>query len=297
MVPFLMIAFASAITQPDVFDTCAAPGIRRASEPGAEVLEIASRGTLFSAYNQALDWARGLDDLEALVLLHQDTEIVEEDFCAKVRAALADPDVAIVGCVGAVGVRSIAWWESSIVTASFVHRYHEFGGGDLPSMTWDWAFAPGYARLGEVETVDGFLLVLSPWALANLRFDESLGQIHGYDLDLCLQARAAGRKVVTADLRAIHHRSLELIRDLDEWAQASVRVTRKWEERFPQIGAGMGTWRDRALRAEADADAAMLFAHLRRRRGDAHAGAVRRRAARVGRRLASPRRRPAAEQE
>ncbi|CAB4930010.1 unannotated protein [freshwater metagenome] len=280
-----MIAFASAITQPNVFDACAAPGIRRAAEPDSATLEITSTGTLFSAYNEALDWARGLDDLEALVLLHQDTEVMDEDFCAKVRAALTDPDAAIVGCVGAVGVRSIAWWESSIVTASFVHRYSEFDGGDLPSMSWDWAFAPAYARLGEVETVDGFLLVLSPWAVEHLHFDESLGQIHGYDLDLCLQARAAGRKVVTADLRAIHHRSLELIRDLDDWAQASVRVTAKWEDTFPQIGAGTGTWRDRALRAEADADAAILFAHLLERRGEAHAGALRRRIVRLRRRL------------
>ena len=44
------------------------------------------------------------------------------DFCAKVREALRDPDVGVVGCVGAIGVRSIAWWEGSVALASFVHR-------------------------------------------------------------------------------------------------------------------------------------------------------------------------------
>ena len=39
------------------------------------------------------------------MLVHQDTEIVDADFCAKVRGALADPDVGLVGCVGAIGVR------------------------------------------------------------------------------------------------------------------------------------------------------------------------------------------------
>ena len=44
-------------------------------------------------------------------------------------------------------------------------------------------------------------MVLSPWAVRELRFDESLGKLHGYDFDICMQARAAGKKVVTADFR------------------------------------------------------------------------------------------------
>ena len=36
---------------------------------------------------------------------------------------------------------------------------------------------PPYARTGEVETLDGFVLVLSPWAVRNVRFDESLGAL------------------------------------------------------------------------------------------------------------------------
>ena len=72
---------------------------------------------------------------------------------------------------------------------------------------------PAYARTGEVDNLDGFLIGLTPWAIQNLRFDESLGKSHGYDADLCLQAREAGRKVVTADLKVVHHHSLELIGD------------------------------------------------------------------------------------
>ena len=76
--------------------------------------------------------------------------------------------------------------------ASFVNRYEEHGGGDLPAFSWAWDEAPPYAHIGEVETLDGFLLVLSPWAVRTLRFDESLGEFHGYDLDFCLQVREAG---------------------------------------------------------------------------------------------------------
>ena len=157
------------------------------------------------------------------------------------------------------------------MTGSFVHRYEEFGGGSLPSFSWRWADAPPYARTGEVETLDGFLLVLSPWAVRNLRFDESLGQLHGYDFDLCLQARAAGRKVVTFDVRAIHHRSLELIADPEQWIEAHIAIANKWNGVIDGVGAGAGTWKDRALRAEAEADAAALHAYAHEMERDARA--------------------------
>jgi hypothetical protein len=255
-----MIAFASSITKPEVYARCAEPGIRGAAEPDSEVVAQPSIGSIFRSYNALLDHFAARDDLEALVLVHQDAEIVEPDFCRIVREALTDSDVGLVGCVGAVGVRSIAWWEASVTCASFINRYEEHGGGDLPSFSWAWSDAPAYARLGEVETLDGFLIVLSPWVVRNVRFDEALGSaFHGYDLDFCLQVREAGRKVLTADFRAIHHRQLEMVPDPEEWIQAHISVAEKWDGRMG-IGDGAGTWRQRALRAEADIAAARLLA-------------------------------------
>ena len=256
-----MIAFASAVTKPDVYERCAAPGIRRAAEPDSTVEARPAAGSISASYNAILDRHRGIDGLEALVVVHQDAELVDADLCRIIREALRDPAVGVIGCVGAVGVRSIAWWEGSVTQASFVNRYAEYGGGELPSFSWTWDEAPAYARVGEVETLDGFVLVFAPWAVRNVRFDETLGQFHGYDLDFCLQVRAAGRKVVTADFRAIHHRELEMVPDPDEWIDAHVKVADKWDGRFG-IGTGAGSWHARALRAEADADAAMLLAHM-----------------------------------
>ncbi len=256
-----MIAFATATTKPEVYRRCAEPGIARASEADSEIRAMPSIGSIFASYNALLDEFSARDDLEALVLVHQDAEIIEPDFCQIVRRALADPQVGLVGCVGAVGVRSIAWWEASVTLASFVNRYQEHGGGDLASFSWEWEEAPAYARTGEVETLDGFVLVLSPWVVRNLRFDESLGQFHGYDLDFCLQVRAAGRMVLTADFRAVHHRQLEMVPDPEEWIEAHIRVAEKWDGRMA-IGTGSGSWRERALRAEADADAALVLGYM-----------------------------------
>jgi hypothetical protein len=257
-----MIAFGSAITKPDVFRRCARPGIDRVAERDAVVLEHPSAGTLFEAYNAILDAAAALDGLEALVLLHQDTEIATPEFCTVVRETLADPQVGLVGCAGAIDVRSISWWEGSVTAASFTQRYEEMGGGELPAFSWDWEDAAPYARLGEVETLDGFLLVLPPWTVRTLRFDTGLGSpLHGYDLDFCLQVRAAGRKVVTAPFRAVHHHALYAMSDPDEWIAAHMAVAEKWEGREPGLPAWPGSWRERALDAEADAAAARAYGH------------------------------------
>lgn len=259
-----MIAFGSAITKTEVYARCAEPGIRRALEEDSEVFDLPAVGSISESYNRLLDRAAQRDDLEALVLVHQDTEIVDPDLAEKARAALADPEVGVIGCVGAIGVRSIAWWEASVTLASFINRYDEHGGGDLPAFSWEWEEAPPYARVGEVDTLDGFLLVLSPWAVRTVRFDEELSRFHGYDLDYCLQVREAGRKVMTADLRAIHHRPLEMLPDLEEWVEAHMAVAEKWDGRIPGIGHEPGTWKQRARHAEAEADAARALAHYKR---------------------------------
>ncbi|MCX6385938.1 MAG: glycosyltransferase [Solirubrobacterales bacterium] len=257
-----MIAFGCSITRPDLYRECAQPGIRLAAESDSAIYEFNSKCSLFEAYNQILDLARAAEDLEALVLVHQDTELVDSDFCSRIRKALEDPEVAVVGCAGAVSVRSIAWWEGSVVTGSFLMQYPERGGGTLPSFSWEWEDAPAYARTGEVESIDGFMLVLSPWAIENLRFDESLGQLDGYDFDICLQARVAGRKVVTADVRAIHHRPLVMLKNHEGWIDAHIAVANKWEGVVEGVGAGTGSWKERALLAEAQADAVLYHARV-----------------------------------
>jgi hypothetical protein len=256
-----LIAFASAVTQPDLYRRTAEPGIRRVAEHDSAVIAADSVGSIFASYNTLLDRAAGLEDLEALVLVHQDAEIMDPDFCKKVREALADPEVGVVGCVGAIDVRSIAWWEGSVALASFVHRYEEHGGGEVTAFSWAWSDAPPYARIGAVDTLDGFLLVLSPWVVQNVRFDESLGQLHGYDFDFCLQVREAGRKVVTADFRAAHDHALVPFSDPESWIEAHIRVAEKWDGRMSGVGSAAGTWRERALLAEAQRDAARAVGH------------------------------------
>jgi hypothetical protein len=254
-----LIAIGSAITSPEKYEEYALPGIELAKqkEPDVEVLSFASSGTLFRSYNLILDQAAKLD-LEFLVLIHQDAQITDPDFFQKIRDEMKDPDAALVGCAGSVGVRGIAWWEGAVTWASFTHKYAELGGGEIPALTWLATDIPSYARLGEVDVIDGFVMGFTPWAIQNLRFDEITGgALHGYDFDICHQARDKGKKVVTADLKVVHHHSIELISNLDAWVDAHIAFSKKWAHMLPEpTGPGDNSWEDRARRAEAEASAA-----------------------------------------
>jgi len=251
-----MIAFGCAITDEDKYVKYALAGIDRIKEPDTEILAYVSVGSIFRNYNLLLDQAKKRGGYEALILIHQDAEITDPDFLAKVRQSLSGPDVAIVGCAGAVDVRNIAWWEGSVRWASYTHRFEELGGGDIPALSWVPEHVPVYAELGEVDSVDGFVMAFSPWAIENLRFDESIGGgLHGYDFDISMQARAAGKKVVVADLKVIHHHSLQVISDESGWIQAHMTLTEKWHDYLPVVSED---WRQRARRAEAEKSASIV---------------------------------------
>jgi hypothetical protein len=260
-----MIAFGCSVSEPEPYARYAEPGIRLAAEPESEILSYAAVGTIGRTYNVLLDAAARHEDLEALVLVHPHAEIADPALCQKVREALRDPDVAVVGCAGATEVTGIAWWDGAVSTGSVTQRYLEHGGGELPAFAWaEVAPAPR-----EVEVVDGFVLVLSPWAARNLRFDEGLFLGHGFDVDFCLQAHSAGRKVMTGDIRVVLHRSLEIVSDLELWVEAHIAVAGKWDGQMPGRQHAEQDPQRRARRAEAEREAARAIAYSKRLSMDA----------------------------
>ena len=156
---------------------------------------FASVGSIFRNYNLIIDQVKDRDDVEALVLIHQDAEIQDPQFIAKVRAGAAPTPTwrssAARGpstCAASPGGRARSPGpRSPTATTSSAAARSRPSPGSTESL-------PPYARLGEVDSIDGFVMALSPWAMRNLRFDESLGQIHGYDFDICMQVRTRGQE-------------------------------------------------------------------------------------------------------
>lgn len=213
-----MIAYGVCIGSEDKFSSCARHGLAACAAASAPIAESRDNESIFSAYNQILDYFCASPELEAVVLLHEDLELRDGRFEAKIKSILSDGSVAIAGAVGAVDVTSLAWWEGSgrgrcAETRGLV----DFGGGEH-----------------DVDSVDGLMMVLSAWAVRNLRFDElTYSGFHGYDADICFQARAAGRRVIVADFDLFHH-TKGGYGDLESYRKADAAFRMKW------IGPGSG---------------------------------------------------------
>lgn len=227
-----MIVFGVAVSDEQKFRRWAVPGIERVAASDSQVITKHGFDSIQRPYNLILDEAARIPDLEAVVLLHQDTEIDDPLLLRKIRGAFADPAIAALGAVGATGVESIAWWEGST-----------FGRVKAPNVTIGRFL---YARVPygwhHVETVDGLLLVISPWAAREVRFDERFSPyFHGYDVDYCFQIRARGRHCLVGPLHAIHYGTWKIERS-PEWIAAAVAWQRKWNGSGLLPGSGAPAW-------------------------------------------------------
>jgi Glycosyltransferase like family len=153
------------------------------------------------------------DKIDALVLLHDDLEIIDNDFERKVKEVFEDPKVAIIGVAGGYGVGSLAWWNADTVG----HQLTDSGMLNFAK------------RTGDVDSLEGSLLIFSAWAMQNLRFDTRFTGFHGYD-DISMVANSRGKRVVVADIDTYHHTSLgfDSLESAELWAQADMLFRKKW---------------------------------------------------------------------
>jgi len=230
-----MIAYGCAIGDVDKYRRCARPGIDLArAEAATPVIELHGADCIFGAYNEILERVRGDDGVDALVLVHEDTEITDARFEEKVRRALAETPAAILGVLGAVGVTGIDWWvHERTIGAAVLKAVEPWPGPAVPLIGGETLVGPG--GVGEVDALDGMILVLSRWAIDNLRFDETLGPgFHGYDIDVCFQARELGGHVQVVDFGISHHQnSIISLSHRAAWKRAHIAFRRKWESRWP----------------------------------------------------------------
>lgn len=154
---------------------------------GRPMMALAGQPGIVHAYNTIVAAAFARHDLDALILLHDDLELTDPDAEAKLLAPLTDPDVGLVGVAGGGG-DSIYWWNHNPVG----HQLTDVMNIDFGQ------------REGDVTLIEGSVMVLSPWLLANLRFDPRFTGYHGYD-EIGMQVRAAGKRVVVVDVDTHHH--------------------------------------------------------------------------------------------
>lgn len=214
-----MIVYGSCVGSDEQYLKYCLPGIRSSCGEDNEdrcVLRVGEPGkntSIFGPYNELLQKARETLNVEALVLLHTDVELQDYLFEAKVRAAMSMQDVGIVGAIGGMG-SGCAWWEGR----------RNGSARDIPSGLLDF----GFDKI-DVNTVDGLLLILSPWAIANLSFDEEMCPgFHGYDTDICRQARVSSKRVIVQPFNLMHHTAGGYGGGYESFQRADAAFRKKW---------------------------------------------------------------------
>jgi 2-polyprenyl-3-methyl-5-hydroxy-6-metoxy-1,4-benzoquinol methylase len=205
-----------------------------------------------------------MSGLEALVLLRDDVVIQDRNFAARIRRVLRDPAVGVIGVVGATGLNDMWFWHGQTRVGRILHETRLVDFGTLR---------------GDVDVVDGLLMVLSPAALKAVRFDEStFTGLHGYDADYCLSCRSAGLRVVVEPLVVYHKSAGDTSPHSD--ATAELQFKRKWARvlsrpplrvRLPQLEATQSRLENllSAFRPGLDESRHMVGAVLRRARRNA----------------------------
>ncbi len=214
-----MILFATRYASKKKLETHCLPGVRASvHEDYAHYLCESTSEDIFPTLQSFIEWARAKRDAEALVLLHDDLELRDSHLAEKVRKIVADPSIAVAGVIGARDVKSLYWWEGSPRFGHVVDGLHGL---------YDWGFEG--KNLCDVDSVDGMLLVLTPWAISNLNL-AGLGYcgLHGYSEELCFQARAAGKRVVVAPLDVMHHTKGGVASEPEAWHRSNEIFQRRW---------------------------------------------------------------------
>ncbi len=225
-----MIYFGTCVGPDDDYDRLAGPSIQAICSSPSAVLTRRGAPSIAVAYNEMIDEALADPDATALVLVHDDVLIEDRNFVARVERLLRDPDIGVVGVVGAQNLRNMKYWE----------------GHPRVGRIWD---SGGYQHFGqmrgEADAVDGLLMVLSRAAMESVRFDEELiTGFHGYDADYCLSCRRAGLRVVVEPFWLFHESAGDGVKP--EFDEVERRFEAKWKsvlrgprlvERSPRVKA------------------------------------------------------------
>jgi hypothetical protein len=208
------------------FERIALPGIK-AVDPNAPILVRYNQQSIFQAYNSMIDEATSLD-IDGIVFIHDDVLIRDENFSSKVISLFDNPEIGIVGAIGASSLKSVEWWWYETRGRAYeLGRTIDYGVGTC-----------------DVDAVDGLLIAMSPTAMRTLRFDDvNFSGFHGYDVDIGMQVKSAGLRVVVTDLDILHVTVPGQVTNRPAHLRAGLVWRRKWRWTISQrIGYIVFLW-------------------------------------------------------
>jgi hypothetical protein len=215
----VLISFIVCSINPEKLGALRA-SIERSMTNGWELIHIPDARSLCEGNNRGMQHARG----ELLVFCHDDIEIIDKTFEARLRHACDDADVVGVAGTTLVNGPAVAWAGSPHVHGRMTHVDYE-NGGLRPSIS---SLAP--ARVDGAQALDGVLIAAWRPAAERIGFDQdTFDGFHFYDLDFSYRAWRMGlRTRIQTDL-LISHRSRGSFDD------AYWRYAARFQSKFPHL--------------------------------------------------------------
>lgn len=191
----------------------------------------ANKYSIFQAYNEGVSRAKG----DCLCFVHDDVLFRTNNWGTIISELLSDDTIGMIGFAGTHFLPStpMYWTESPFISE---HNLTNDKGNILQ------CFQDAYYQKGQVDAIacDGFCFFIPRHLFNQISFDENTySGFHMYDMDICLQVHAAGKRIILTDKILLEHSWSESLaphkKGMELFEKNLSLFYNKWQKEFPLL--------------------------------------------------------------
>lgn len=190
-----------------------------------------NRYDIFQAYNIAIAQAR----YQIICFMHDDILYHTQNWGTCVFKYFQDNSVGMIGISGPtyMGKLPSVWWgiDCGPIKSPNIRQYNIDSNRFNPEERHTTLINPEQASAAEVVACDGLFFCIRKSLFDTIKFDECLQGFHFYDMDISLQIKRMGAKILCVYDILIEHKSYPNLKR--EWIDASRRFYDKWNYFLP----------------------------------------------------------------
>lgn len=167
-----------------------------------------------------------------LCFVHEDVEFITKNWGIKAIECLCLAQTGFVGVAGGKAALKVPYgWSTYLPTVNIIHSY--VGKNNKRIEEREFSLRNDIRDPQEVVLLDGVFLCAYKKLFTEIKFDESIGGFHCYDLDISMAAFNKGyTNLVTFDIELKHFSKGKFGK---EYINALLLVHEKWENNLPFI--------------------------------------------------------------
>lgn len=184
--------------------------------------------SIFQAYNEGVRRSHG----DILCFSHEDLIMHTPNWGILVAAHFKEPEVGAIGICGGTAFPSCPapWWNRGALNEHRANNIDTWPG----KPTRHNVINPHGEHRSEVVVLDGAWICIRKSLFDFISFDEyTFNGFHGYDTDICLQVREAGKKCYVIHDVLLEHFSPGVANPA--WFSAVETLAAKWADKLPQF--------------------------------------------------------------